>query len=208
MDAVAEVKVGRREKNKIANRQAILDAGLEVFSTIGYDAATISDLVKASGLSVGTFYNYYGDKDVVFAELVDGLLSQSKVALTEARTQASTLEEFVNDAFNAYSRVIFLNPGMQRLIVKNTQAFRQFVFGGDKIEGIFSDLEKDMATAIKQGILPNFPVRLMTSAIIGAGAEVFAFEGDVSGANPEEKAQFLSDLFLGGMRYMAAKNEK
>jgi len=66
--------LGKREKNKLANRAAILKAGLEVFSTIGYDSATITDLVKASGLSVGTFYNYYGDKDSVFSELVSDLL--------------------------------------------------------------------------------------------------------------------------------------
>lgn len=206
MEAYSAIKMGRREKNKIANRQAILAAGLEVFSTIGYEAATITDIVKSSGLSVGTFYNYYGDKDSVFAELVDDLLLQSKAALTEARSQAETLEAFVSDAFTAYSHVIFLNPAMQRLIVKNTQAFRQFVFRGDKIEGIFNDLEQDMTEGIRRGVLPEFPVRLMTSAIIGAGAEVFAFEGNISGAQPEEKARFLSDLFLGGIKSMSAKS--
>ncbi len=62
METRQSVKTGRRERNKIANRQAILNAGLEVFAATNFDNATISDLVKASGLSVGTFYNYFGDK--------------------------------------------------------------------------------------------------------------------------------------------------
>lgn len=197
--------LGRREQKKKENREAILCAGLEVFSTIGYDNATITDVVKASGLSVGTFYNYYGDKDSVFAELVDGLVRESQVALAEAREQATSMESFVSDAFHAYSEIIFRNPDMQKLIVKNTHAFRQFVFGGDQIENLFTDMENDMNRAIDGGLLPKFPVRLMVSAMIGAGAEVFAFEGDVSGASPAEKAQFLTDIFVGGLKGLVEK---
>jgi len=198
-------QLSRRERNKQANRSAILAAGLDVFARLGFERATITDIVGASGLSVGTFYNYFGDKDAVFAELVNDLLTQARAALHDARERATSLDDFVLGAFHAYSRVIGHNPSMQSLISKNTHAFREFVFGGGEIAGIVEDLEVDMNEAIDKGILPKFPVRLMTSAMIGAGAEVFAFEGELSGATPEEKASFLGELFLGGIERIARR---
>ena len=207
-DASAAVRhLGRREQNKIVNRAAILKAGLVVFSTVGYDAATISDVVKASGLSVGTFYNYYGDKQSVFSELVSDFLAQVRQALHDARNGANSLEQFVQGAFCAYGRLISNNPQLQRFITKNTNAFRQIAFCDNEISGIVKDLEQDMSQAIQKGLLPAFPVRLMTSAMIGAGAEVFAFDRGNSDVSLEEKAEFLGALFLGGIQRLALKTK-
>lgn len=200
MDAIETEQLGRREKNKKANRKAILNAGLEVFSTIGYESATITDIVKASGLSVGTFYNYYGDKDSVFAELVDGLVVTSQHAFSKARENANSVESFVSDAYQAYAQILFENPDMQRLIAKNTDAFRQFVFGSIKMGRLLREMEDDMKKGIEAGLLPPYPVRLMVAAMIGAGAEVFAIEDDEAAQTPAEKAKFLTDIFVAGIK--------
>lgn len=199
------VKLGRRERNKQLNREAILRAGLKVFSTIGYEAATISDVVKASKLSVGTFYNYYGDKDSVFAELVENLLARCKEQVAEARRNATSLESFISDAFKAFANVVFEQEGMRGLLIQNTQVFRQFAFGGDNIHSMFSEMEDDIHFAIEQGLLPPFPVRLAVSAMIGAGSEVFAADAANEDFSHEEKAQFLADIFIGGIRNIAEK---
>ena len=199
-------RASRRERNKIANRRQILQAALKVFSTIGYDGSTLSDIVQASGLSVGTFYNYFGDKDSVFAELVAELLSEARQALNEARQSATSIEAFVMGAFLAYGQLLSRHPGMQELIAKNSHAFRQFVFGGGEIAGIVTDLENDMTLAIEQGLLPHFEVRMMTAAMIGAGLEVYSLEDSEHSLEPEERARFLGQLFLGGIARLAEKH--
>jgi len=204
---VAEVKLGRREKNKQQNRKAILDAGLQVFSEIGFERATISDVVKASGLSVGTFYNYYGDKESVFKELVDRFVADGQQALSKAREKADSLDSFVSDAYHAFGDILFQSPEMQQLMVKNPQAFRQFLFASPKMERIFSEMEADMEEGIRAGLLPPFPVRLMVAAMIGAGAEVYAFDGGASNASIAEKSRFLSDVFVYGIKALNKKEE-
>lgn len=204
---VAEVKLGRREKNKQQNRKAILVAGLQVFSEIGFERATISDVVKASGLSVGTFYNYYGDKESVFKELVDRFVAEGQQALSKAREKADSLDSFVSDAYHAFGDFLFQSPEMQQLMVKNPQAFRQFLFASPKMERIFSEMEADMEEGIRAGLLPPFPVRLMVAAMIGAGAEVYAFDGGASNASIAEKSRFLSDVFVYGIKALNKKEE-
>lgn len=201
-----EIGQSKRELNKIANRRTILNSAMNVFSTRGLDNGTINDIAQDSGLSVGTFYNYFEDKEAVFAELVSSFLMRARVALNRARNEASSLERFISDAFLVYSHVVQADARMQALISKNNHAFRQYVFGGGDIVGIVEDLERDMSEAIVSGLLPEFPVRLMTSAMIGAGAEVFAFDVDRSGASTEEKAQFLALLFLGGIERLSQQH--
>ncbi len=62
---------GKRERTKVANRQAILDAARAVFGELGYEAATVRDIIRRTGLAAGTFYNYYQSKEEVFAALAD-----------------------------------------------------------------------------------------------------------------------------------------
>ena len=53
---------GKRARNKRANRAAILEAARRCFLEHGYDAVTIRDVIRLSGLAAGTFYNYFPDK--------------------------------------------------------------------------------------------------------------------------------------------------
>jgi len=195
-------KLGRREQKKIDNRKAICDAGLEVFASIGYERATISDIVSASGLSVGSFYNYYGDKDSVFSELIEQFLIEVRATLNQARQSATCLESFVRGAFRSYGELISAHPKMQKLISKNSDAFRRFVTSEQELAGIVADLEKDMQSAIDSGLSPFFPVKLMTAVMIAASVELFS--GGYEAYTDQERATFLGSLFLGGIERIAA----
>ena len=194
--------VGRREQKKQTNRKAILDAGLKVFSSIGYERATIMDIVDASGLSVGTLYNHFGDKETIFAELIADLIRQVRLVLNDARSQAHDLESFVMGAFLAYSELIEQQPSMQQLISKNSNVFRQFISAETELTELVNDLQHDMQNAIEAGIVPEFPVGLMTSAMMGASIEIFPDE--IGSHTSRQKAEFLGQLFLGGIQRLAS----
>lgn len=197
--------MSKREANKRANQLAIQNAALQVFCELGYDAASISDIVNASGLSVGTFYNYYGDKESLLALLIDKVLGQTRAAMHQARSTANSPESFIFDAFSSFIAVLRQQPDYLLFIKKNTHVFRQAVSHGNELENLFGDLEKDMQAAIEQKLLPPFPVKLMTAAMIGASIEVFAM------ADQEDEqvlATFLSQLFIGGMQNIAHKHSQ
>ena len=50
---------GKREETKASNRQAIIDAARIVFAELGYGATTVRDIIRATELASGTFYNYF-----------------------------------------------------------------------------------------------------------------------------------------------------
>ncbi len=53
------------------NEAEMLDAAMQEFWSRGYDATSISDLVKATGLSRGSLYSAYDDKRALFCAALE-----------------------------------------------------------------------------------------------------------------------------------------
>jgi len=53
-----------------AKRRQIVEGARGVFLSRGFDAASMADIAKAAGVSKGTLYVYFKDKDELFAEIV------------------------------------------------------------------------------------------------------------------------------------------
>ena len=55
-----------------AKRRQIVEGARQVFLARGFDAASMADIAKASGVSKGTLYVYFKDKDELFGAIVRG----------------------------------------------------------------------------------------------------------------------------------------
>ena len=53
-----------------AKRRQIIEGARAVFLSRGFDAASMGDIAKAAGVSKGTLYVYFKDKDELFAAIV------------------------------------------------------------------------------------------------------------------------------------------
>ncbi|UVY85553.1 TetR/AcrR family transcriptional regulator [Brachybacterium sp. NBEC-018] len=67
-----------------ARRQQILDAAREQFASRGFARTSMTDIVEALGLSVGSIYRYFRSKD----EIVIAICEQSSQALPDELTRA------------------------------------------------------------------------------------------------------------------------
>ncbi len=76
-----------RQRVKDAYRDAILDAAEVVFGRGDYENVRVSDLAKEAGVSVGTLYNYFDDKESIFAALAERGRGQFEAALAPALTE-------------------------------------------------------------------------------------------------------------------------
>lgn len=83
---------GRSLKTKgMATRTAILDAAHEVFKEMGFYGSSISEITRRCGVSMGTFYQYFKNKEQVFLELNDLIISRF---MTQAESVSSTESSF------------------------------------------------------------------------------------------------------------------
>jgi AcrR family transcriptional regulator len=194
----SSVDGGRRAATKERNREAILAAGVEVFSERGFGEATIRDLIRASGLSTGTFYNYFPDKESVLRALVDRSVTDLRAVLAATRSEAHTPEEFIVGGFRVFFSYLANDPTFFALLSRNAGAVRQVL--DEPILGVVIDeLSADLQAAVDRGDLPRFEPELMSAALTGASFELAVAVLDKGLATPDQAAEFASSLFLAGV---------
>jgi AcrR family transcriptional regulator len=89
----------RRERQKAAARDAILRAGMELFSRHGIDAVTVDRIAEVADVGKGTIYNYFPTKEsivVAFLANVERAVQRMLAPLEQThRPLADTLVEYV-----------------------------------------------------------------------------------------------------------------
>lgn len=106
-------------------RQQIMDAALVCFARRGYHKTTMDDIVVESGLSKGTLYWYFKNKDDLFFSLVksffvdmrqdmDGILEQYTSATDRLRAIAQELVRFFQGAEDFFN--VFFEFWMQSIL--------------------------------------------------------------------------------------------
>jgi AcrR family transcriptional regulator len=86
--------VGEADSSK---RRQILDGARKVFMDLGFDGASMGEIARAAGVSKGTLYVYFADKNRLFEAIVEEeSLEQGKLAFNfdPARDVTTTLTEF------------------------------------------------------------------------------------------------------------------
>ena len=68
-----------REEQKLRTRDRLLDAAFEIFSEVGFRAATIDEIMKRAGANRATFYLHFTDK----MDIAAGLGRRSSAAVAE-----------------------------------------------------------------------------------------------------------------------------
>src|SRR3954468_8425697 len=80
-----------------SKRRQILDGARKVFLDLGFDGASMGEIARSAGVSKGTLYVYFADKNRLFEAIVEEeMLDQQKVAFNfdPERDVATTLREF------------------------------------------------------------------------------------------------------------------
>lgn len=194
----ASRRAGKREQTKAQNRQIILEAARKVFSDLGYGAATVRDIIRATPLASGTFYNYFKSKEEVFQAIQDESALRIRPRLHEERAKAKTIEAFISGSFRTFFEYVATDEDEFHAIRANTDTMRVRMDTPEIIAG-FQELRTDLEAAIATGLFPPVDADYLMAAIVGVAFEIAERMLrrpvlDIDGA-----ARFATALFLGGV---------
>jgi AcrR family transcriptional regulator len=188
---------GKRAQTREQNRREILAAARRVFAELGYGATTVRDIIRATPLASGTFYNYFKSKEEVFQALRNEAALAIRPQLREARTKADTLESFLSATFRTFFTHVSGRAG-NLAAVRRSDSPHVRVDTPEIVAG-FEELQQDIEAAIARGIPPAVDPLYLTAAMVGVAFEIADAmqkrEGppDVDGA-----VAFATALFRGG----------
>lgn len=89
----------RKEREKEARRESILDAAGRVMSRMGYHQATLEEIAEEAELAKGTLYLYYRDKEDLFYSLIERGYQDFHNILPGLIEKKESLEEFIEEFF-------------------------------------------------------------------------------------------------------------
>ena len=189
---------GKRERNKAANRAAILEAGRRCFIEHGYDAITVRDIIRATDLATGTFYNYFPDKRSVFSALLENRMLELTERLVQIRRSAPDMRVFIHDTYLAAFETIAEDPVFYRFISRNIPVVQELY--DESVMGIsVSALEHDIRDAIKRGLFPEIDVEYLAAAFFGVAAEIGRKLAQREDRDPRPAAELATRIFLEGV---------
>jgi AcrR family transcriptional regulator len=163
--------VSRREHTKAANRAALLSAGRDAFSELGYAAVGVRDIVRRTDLAPGTFYNYFPDKPAVFRAVVEEVGAEARRRVRAARRGADTAHAFVHDGFAAFFEFIASEPATLGFLARNFDTIRER-FGDTVLPAGLGELREDLEDAIARGLLPPVDVDYCAHAMVAVALEL------------------------------------
>ena len=125
-------------------RQTFMDAGLELFGTVGYRATTVRTLCKQAGLTDRYFYKTFSDTEdllaAVYTESLDQIQAEVVAAINTAASQQLTagqidagLEAFFSAFENSrmarvcWLEVLGVSPRIDALYTHRTQQFAELL---------------------------------------------------------------------------------
>lgn len=191
---------GKREQTKAANRQAILDAARGVFGELGYESASVRDIIRRSGLSVGAFYNYYRSKEEVYQALADDGARRFRLILRAEYDKAKDFESFMRAALYAFfSFHVSEHEAWQTLRSGGERHHPQVRVETPEQLAVFEEVKALIVAGIARGAAPRVDADYLTAACIGIARELADRMLERRPIEVEAATEFALKMIRGGM---------
>jgi len=213
-----EQPVSRRERERQARKQIMLEAARAVIAEKGFKRATLDEIAQRAEFGKGTIYNYFpeGKDQMLFAildDVYDELFAISKATLgsTDPVSFRERLLRYV-ESFLGY----FINQ--RDLFVILMKEANRIAFGDDGTKAIYFKrhldrlvgvIEPVVADAIEAGEVKPYPAESVAHMILGNVHGYLRYNcyrgiGNGNGAAgveiaPRQAAEFLCGILLDGL---------
>ena len=187
---------GRRARVKALNRQIILDAARRVFAEMGYGATRVRDIIRATPLAAGTFYNYFQSKEEVFQALCEEAAQLLAPVTRDARHRAKSAEAFFLATFSPFFTLIAERRDCGADLEPLHKQPSVLALG---------ELKQDIELAVARGVLPPVNPHVLASAMWGLASGLV--ETLPNWCSPQEAAQAATGFMLGGFQALVRESK-
>ncbi len=191
---------GKREQTKAANRRAILDAARQVFAELGFELASVRDIIRRTNLSVGAFYNYYRSKEEVYEALADDGARRFRPLLHAEGVKATDFASYIRGAITAYYRFLV----EEQAVVSSTAGRGALRHPHVRIEtpemkAVFEQVKASVADVLERERGPHVDVDYLAAACIAIAREVGDLMLEREPIDVDAAVEFAVQMILGGL---------
>lgn len=161
-----------RQARSGATVEAILQAAAQVFERHGYAAGTTNRIAERAGVSIGSLYQYFPNKDAILLALVHRHLADGTAALEPHLHRlggGARFDEVLPGIVDAMVELHAVAPGLHRVLFEETRLPSALRAELDELEDGLVDLVADALVADPRLRLvdPRLSARVAIGAIEG-----------------------------------------
>ncbi len=194
----------RAEERRKERRSQLLAAATQVIAERGYAHTSVDDVIKAAGVSRGTFYLYFESRDALFAEMLDEFLLKLGQAVEIIGIED---EDPAGALYANFTRVIELlatHRNLTKVLFREAVGLSEAI--DQRVNGFYDFLYAMVIGALRKGVLHGL-VRevdesIIAPAIVGTVKEVIRAR-IVAGSeevDADELTGAIFDFGLNGLR--------
>ena len=142
-------RILRATRQRTTRKGEILKAAQEVISRRGYQATSVADVLKAAGISRGTFYLYFDGIDALFYELVDAFIQELMGCIRPVRQGQGNPVEQLRDNLARIVDLLFENRDLTVILLREAIALNETV--DQKLAVLYQFLHRNVASALHNG---------------------------------------------------------
>jgi len=196
-----------KRATRVAYQEAILEAAERVFVREGFHETKMADVAAETGVSVGTLYNYFESKELIFASIIER--GQAELdALVDTASGAEDPLERVRDVLKAGFGFIEERGALFTVFMQiglHSEADIKRVAGDTAEEGylrFLSVLQSAMEEAAEQGaVRTDMPPAALGTALSGiSNGFVYAWLRQGRAESLTDRVDDLLKLFLEGAK--------
>jgi AcrR family transcriptional regulator len=191
------VSRNKRERSKTANRDAILDSAARVFEQMGYEGATVRDIIRGTPLAAGTFYNYFKSKAEVFEALAEDRAQRFLPLLQTARAQSDSFEDYVRRSLQTYFDFLKEEYGDGDMPVGERRPHTRTDTPG--MQAVYEEVRRGIEGAMERRLIPKADIDFLTSAFTGMAQEVAHIMLSRRPIDAETATQFALNFIMHGI---------
>ncbi|MEM1096870.1 MAG: TetR/AcrR family transcriptional regulator [Bacteroidota bacterium] len=152
------MSLSRRERERLARREAMLEAAALVFAERGFDNATLDEIAQRAEFGKGTLYNYFSSKDELLLAVIERTYTQFTGIIEESfaveRISTGPFEVLLRDFLFA---CLSLFSNQQHLFMLLMREGHRLFFSGNPEHATFFLNHRDrvmqlMCAALQHGI--------------------------------------------------------
>jgi AcrR family transcriptional regulator len=159
------------EERDEERRARLLDAGLEVFGTVGYAASAIETICSTARVATREFYALFGTKDRLLLDVDSRIVGEAAADIMVALAAAAPgVDARVRAGLRAYADVFVTDPVRTRVhffevFAVTADAFDHRRLTGEQLMQTFLGQGREF---MEQGLIPRRDLSITSGALLGA----------------------------------------
>ena len=149
-----DIKLPRREREKLRQRREILDTALDLFSVKGYHNVSMHEIAGKAEFAIGTLYRFFENKEDLYKALIMEQSEEFHRVLNEAIDISGDEVEKIHRYIKAKGRMFMKNTSMIRLYFAETRGASFNIKAGldADIRKMYDGFLHKLATVFETGI--------------------------------------------------------